>query len=70
MRGLLILLWLLIALLVVWALTLPGGSVVAGFISSSRIYRITRTQIVLAICVFGVLPLTLASLKWLLTPRD
>ena len=70
MRGLLILLWLLVALLVVWAVTLPGGSVVAGFIFGNRLYRITRMQIMLAIGVFGVLPLTLASLKWLVPPRD
>ena len=70
MRALIILLWLLVALLAVWALTLPGGSVVAGLIFSSRIYRITRLQIMLAIFVFGVLPLTLASLKWLLPRGD
>ena len=70
MRGLIILLWLLVALLAVWALTLPGGSVMAGLIVGSRMYRITRLQIMLAIFVFGVLPLTLASLKWLLPRGD
>lgn len=70
MRGLIILLWLLVALLAVWALTLPGGSIAAGLIFGSRMYRITRLHIMLAIGVFGVLPLTLASLKWLLPRGD
>ena len=67
MRGLLI---LLVALQAVWALTLPGGSVVAGLIFGSRIYCITRLQVMLAIGVCSVLPLTLASLQWLLPPGD
>jgi hypothetical protein len=69
-RGLIILLWLLVAALALWALTLPGGSVVGGLIYGSRIYRVTRLHIMLAICVFGVLPLALASIKWLLPHGD